>query len=274
MLIFLVARAIVLTCLAIAAWRWGQRRGAVPGRPRAVAAGTGLLLAFAGAAQHLAVRGGSPWALAVGRAYVDIGGGVTPACLGALVLAAIVAASPERTVRLGVLRLVAAMAALLLAAAAFGSLAWLLRPATMANTPGTDGLIRQSTAVTCGPASGAMLLARAGIVASEGQVALAADCSPLIGTEIPTLAHGLDRLARPHGRRCECGTLTYDRLVALDRPAVISIYLAHLRLWHAVLVERAGPDGVELADPLGGQRERVGRAELTAEWDPLGVWME
>jgi hypothetical protein len=147
-------------------------------------------------------------------------------------------------------------------------------PATMANAANAAGLVQQTTGTTCVAASGAMLLDRAGLRATEGQVARAARVSHATGADLWALARGLNRWPALSGRRAVCSPLSYDRLMRLGRPVVVGFWLERIQLYHAVLVEQATPDRVIYADPLGARQRTMSRAELTANWMPLGVWLD
>jgi hypothetical protein len=273
LIVFLLLRAGLTAVLAVILWRLGRRCGCAPGRLRLVAAILAVAAATGGLLLGLPAHHGGAVAVALGRAYGLLAGGAVPAGLAVVFLLAMVGTSWQRAAFRVALRVVALAGGLLLMLVLLAPLAWTQRPATMDNRPGPDGMIRQSTMVTCGPAAGAMLLARAGIDATEGEVALACDCSPMFGTALPSLAGALGRLAAPAGRICRYRRLDYDRLVALRRPALIAIHLVS-GLWHVVLVEEATPNGAVLADPLLGARRKSSRATLTGQWDGVAVWLE
>lgn len=122
-----------------------------------------------------------------------------------------------------------------------------------------DGLCRQSTGWSCGPAAAAMYLDRLGVPATEAEMAelcvLRRDGSTDAG-----LARGLRR--KLPGRSVRVRAPRYEELRA---PALVSIVLPG-RVGHALLLEDVDADGVRVADPGGGRRKRMSRADFEAAW--------
>lgn len=253
MLVWYTLRALLVAAVASAGWVVGRRLGGTPGRRRT---------AVAGAASAV------PLLAPLCRDWSRV-----PLLLAALLLLALVRGAPERTSRAASLHGLVALVGLLLAGDLLGCAWWALRPRLWANLPGPDGLLTQSTSVTCGPAAGAMLLARVGVRASEGLVAQQANCSPLSGTDFADLRRGLDSLARSHGLRARRAGLDWPARAALGRPFVIAVRLPRLG-WHAVLVESVDGGRALVADPLTGSRALATQAELSLGRDQVAVWLE
>lgn len=121
-----------------------------------------------------------------------------------------------------------------------------------------EGLCFQTNPVSCGAAAAVMYLDRLGVEATEAE--MAALCfTRKVGSTDAGIARGLRR--KLPGRELAVSAPAYEDLRA---PAVVSIRLPG-RVGHAVLLERAGPEGVTLADPSLGRRT-LPKAEFTAAW--------
>lgn len=211
------------------------------------------------------------WRLVSGAWFGPLGGEPTLACWAGLLLVGLIAGLPERRSTfmapvLGGLSLVA-----LLVMNGPCALYWHFHAESHNNHP-RAGLLTQSTGWTCAPSSSAMLLARWGIDASEGELAEAAGTSPMMGTDAVALARVLRRYAAPRGLTVHVAKLDQAAAQALARPFVASIKLAS-GVGHSVLVQGIASDGVHVADPLSGDRRVVPHASWAKQWRDVCVWL-
>src|SRR5262249_8652817 len=132
-------------------------------------------------------------------------------------------------------------------------------------TADTKGALRQSSRWTCAPAAAVMLLRRHGIDASEGEIAYLANTS-LFGTDARSLARALSFKLRPRRFHAVAEFPTYEECVRPGTP-----FVAHVRGetfgGHALFVEKAAQDQVEVIDPVDGIRKKINRAEFERAWD-------
>jgi hypothetical protein len=201
----------------------------------------------------------------VGQLVSLAGGGTVLLSWAALLLLGIAWAAPDRCLSTAFLACLAALAGCLLVIESSGPLWWrFCAPELWQNTPDAHGNLLQSSGTTCAPAAAAMLLHRYGIPASEGEMAYLAGTS-LFGSDAHALARALDAKVRPHGWRASAGHADYEECVRRGEP-----FVAHVRgpsFGHAVLVERASRDGVQVVDPVEGKPGRMSRDEFKRAWD-------
>lgn len=143
----------------------------------------------------------------------------------------------------------------------------LLRPLRLpaSSNPMTDGVCRQSTPSTCGPASAVTLAKLAGIELDENQ--LARECfTSERGTENWYLARALRR----HGLKTEFMEMSGDT-DELPHPAIAGVVLSY-GTGHFIPV--LGKDGTNyvIGDPMQG-REVKSLAELRSEYRFTGFFL-
>jgi predicted double-glycine peptidase len=137
------------------------------------------------------------------------------------------------------------------------------------NHPSGDGLIQQSSSITCGPCTAAMLLHDHGINVSEGELAYLMKSSPLFGTREHSMAWGLNQYCLCHGLQAH--------VLALSEPGVQRLLpcITFLRIGkvgvHAVVLERIDPATVTFRDPIMGQRRVFERVEFERIWTRRGI---
>ncbi|MEJ5260323.1 MAG: cysteine peptidase family C39 domain-containing protein [Anaerohalosphaeraceae bacterium] len=114
-----------------------------------------------------------------------------------------------------------------------------------------NGVCRQSTSFTCGPAAAVTALKTLGLEATEYQIAVAAGTIPAVGTGMWDLCQGLQKLFGPEQLLCR-----YVRTESLDDLPDGQVILAVLRqtFWldHCVAVLDITPETVVFADPSNG----------------------
>ncbi|HOK67665.1 MAG TPA: cysteine peptidase family C39 domain-containing protein [Anaerohalosphaeraceae bacterium] len=122
------------------------------------------------------------------------------------------------------------------------------------NLPGCideDGVCRQSTSFTCGPAAAVTALKKMGLEASEAQIAVVSGTIPAVGTGMWDLCRGLQKLFPPEQLECR-----YARAGSLEDLPEGQVILAVLRqtFWldHCVAILEITPETVLFADPSNG----------------------
>lgn len=131
------------------------------------------------------------------------------------------------------------------------------------------GVCRQGTDYTCGPAAAVTALRRLGVVAGEGELALAAGTSPATGTPPEVLARVLRQ--RFAGAGVEARVTRWRDASELDPDGVpLALMRFGLMLDHWVVVVGQEPGAVWVADPLLGL-ERRSWAEFHRDWRRVGV---
>ncbi len=126
-----------------------------------------------------------------------------------------------------------------------------------------EGVCLQNTGYTCGPAAAVTALRALGVAAGEGQVAVAAQTTPIWGTELDILGAACEELYGGDGVTCEL-TAYRDAGELAGRAAVVPIKHAFL-VDHYVCVLDVGEDGVTVGDPLQGKR-MYSRGEFEELW--------
>ncbi len=198
-----------------------------------------------------------------------ISGMITIVCLVALFLLGVVWAVPGRSMSSPFLAAISLIALSMIAVEAGGRLWWRFAPEeTWSRTADENGLLRQSSGMTCSPAAAVMLLHQRGITAGEGEMAYLAATS-MFGTDSHGITRALEAKAGPLGWRVVTGRSTYDEAIRDGGP-----FLAHLegsRVGHAVTVVWVTPEGVGLLDPADGKLWALGRDVFESEWDGTTV---
>jgi hypothetical protein len=259
--------ATLLACVAAARLGWAAwKRSPKVGTLAAVAAG--VVGAVAASAHYPPVR------TYVGALVSQVGGEGVIACLCLFVLLGVAWASGGRRANRPLLIMAAVLGFAVVSALAAAPLAWrYLGQRQRANYPDANGVVQQSTGMTCAPAAAAMLLHYQGIRCSEGTLAELAGTNPLIGTDEFLLARALGGVAVERGIRAMARRIDYAQAVKLARP-----FVAYIRRpgvgGHAILVLTVGPVGVEAIDPLTGSPESSDRTTFEAEWGGVAVWIE
>jgi Peptidase C39 family len=137
--------------------------------------------------------------------------------------------------------------------------------------PDNDGFLQQSSGASCSPTAAAMLLHRYGIRVSEGEMAYLAGTS-LFGTDAPAIARALRMKLENQGMQVVARHMNYDECARLGKPFIA--HVAGSSSGHALLVERAAPDHVQIVDPAEGKRIWMLRAEFEKIWDGTVIYLE
>jgi hypothetical protein len=116
-----------------------------------------------------------------------------------------------------------------------------------------DGVCRQSTDYTCGPAAAVTALGKLGLRADEGELAVLSYSSPVVGTLPACLTSALRNRYSADGLSCQ-----YRRFDSIDQLRNAGITLVVVRnaflLDHCIAVLDVSDDAVIIADPVMGAR--------------------
>jgi ABC-type bacteriocin/lantibiotic exporter with double-glycine peptidase domain len=135
-----------------------------------------------------------------------------------------------------------------------------------------DGVCRQSQPFTCGPAAAVTALKHFGLNADEGDLAVAARTSPIIGTSPWNLYQVLKDSYAAQGLRCSFGYL--NSLEAAPRDGIILALVRDAVLTdHCVAVLAYTEQTVTIADPMEGL-VNVPRAQFARQWRNCGIILQ
>ena len=116
-----------------------------------------------------------------------------------------------------------------------------------------NGVCRQTTDYTCGPAAAVTALRKLGLTASEGELAVLSYSSPVIGTLPACLSAALQDRYSAQGLICR-----YRRFDSIAQLKNAGITLALVReaflMDHCLAVLEVSDDAVTVADPVTGTR--------------------
>jgi len=136
----------------------------------------------------------------------------------------------------------------------------------------SNGICRQTTDYTCGPAAAVTALGRLGLAAEEGELAVLSHSSPVTGTLPACLSLALQDRYRADGLRCQ-----YRRFDSVDQLRNAGITLAVVKdallLDHCLAVLDVSDDAVTVADPVTGVR-LMPRRQFTRIWRFSGIVLE
>ncbi len=136
----------------------------------------------------------------------------------------------------------------------------------MLHTKFQGNVCMQTTDYTCGPASAVTALCAIGITASEADIAVAADTTPLLGTNERLLADAIDQL---YGVKCEC--CYFEDIDSLKgRCPVLAVIEYSFWFDHFVAVLDVTDEYVLVGDPLNGPW-KLKREDFAAKWRKIGV---
>ena len=143
------------------------------------------------------------------------------------------------------------------------------RMASLKTKTDENGVCRQMTAYTCGPAASVTALRRLGIDATESELARAMYTSPALGTPTDVLAMALADRYGPFGLSCEHrGFASVDDLPR-DRP-VLAVVKFGWMVDHFGAVLAVDEHSVVVADPAAGKVVYT-REQFERKWRFTGV---
>jgi predicted double-glycine peptidase len=135
-----------------------------------------------------------------------------------------------------------------------------------------DGVCRQTTRYTCGPAASVTALRRLGIEAAEADLAVRMYTSPTLGTPSDVVALTLQEQYGPRGVRCEYRS--FDSIDELPRSSpVLAVVKYGLLVDHFVTVLGVDNTHVTVGDPVLG-KVAYSRATFENRWRFMGIVLE
>jgi hypothetical protein len=195
------------------------------------------------------------------------------ACLAGLAVLGAAYRAERRTISNASLHLATGLAFAVLALLTSGWLMLrLLMPQVYGNRPDRDGILQQTTGMTCSPAAAAMLLHRFGISISEGELAERAGTG-LLGTDPHSMVRALNRIVGSRGKRARVGRMGYEAAHRLHCPFVAHAFRPSIG-GHAVFVETLSRTAATVVDPLLGTQEVEVRESFEEEWNGVTLWIE
>ncbi len=166
-----------------------------------------------------------------------------------------------------------------------------------------DGICRQTTKYTCGPAAAVTALDKLGLSAGEGEIAILSHTSPVTGTLPNQLCSALQSRFGTSGLKCqyrrfdsieqlkevllvprppmEDGRWTIDEKSLVPRPSsfvscpsslVLAVVKDAFMLDHCVVVLEVGDNAVAVADPVTG-KELIPYKQFEKTWRFSGIVM-
>jgi hypothetical protein len=133
----------------------------------------------------------------------------------------------------------------------------------------SQGICFQSTDYTCGPAAAVTALNQFGIKADEGQLAILAHTSPVIGTLPKCLADALTKQYADNG--IDCDFRFFDSIDQLrDADVTLAVVKDHFLADHCIAVLNVDDETVTVADPVLGKCV-ISRKDFADEWRFSGI---
>jgi hypothetical protein len=141
--------------------------------------------------------------------------------------------------------------------------------AALQTTLDKDGVCRQSTDYTCGPAAAVTLLRRLGLPAEEGELSVLARTTRVLGTPPSTLQRTLADRYRADGLRCDYRP--FDSIEALRCAGpTLAVIKFGLLTDHYVAVLDVTERTVVVGDPLEG-KQTLAFSEFESKWRRVGI---
>jgi len=136
----------------------------------------------------------------------------------------------------------------------------------------SNGICRQTTDFTCGPAAAVTALGRLGLSADEGEIAVLSYSSPVVGTLPACLTSALQKRYGAEGLRC-----SYRRFDSIEQLRKAGITLVVVKdaflLDHCIAVLDVSDDAVTVADPVTGGRI-VSYRQFEKMWRFAGIVLQ
>lgn len=133
----------------------------------------------------------------------------------------------------------------------------------------SDGICRQTTLYTCGPAAAVTALGKLGLSAEEGELAVLSYSSPFIGTLPACLSSALQNRYRAAGLECR-----YRRFNSIDELRDSSVSLVVVKdaflTDHCIAVLEVTDNDVIVADPVTGTKS-IPREQFGKIWRFSGI---
>ena len=135
-----------------------------------------------------------------------------------------------------------------------------------------DGICRQTTKYTCGPAAAVTALGHFGLSAEEGEIAVLSHSSPVVGTMPTLLCSALENRYGSEGLKCRYRR--FDTIEQLRKTGVTLVVIKEgFLLDHCIVVLEVLEDTVAVADPITG-KELIPIEQFEKIWRFSGIIME
>ena len=135
-----------------------------------------------------------------------------------------------------------------------------------------DGICRQTTEYTCGPAAAVTALGTLGLSANEGEIAVLSHSSPVVGTLPTLLCSALENRYASEGLRCQYRR--FDSIEQLKKTGVTLVVVKEgFLLDHCIVVLEVLDDAVAVADPVTG-KELIPKEQFEKMWRYSGIILE
>ncbi len=127
------------------------------------------------------------------------------------------------------------------------------RLSNLQTTYDNNGICRQTTDYTCGPAAAVTALGRLGLTANEGELAVLSYSSPVIGTLPACLSSALQDRYGAEGLSCRYRH--FDSIAQLKNAGItLALVREAFLMNHCLAVLDVSDDAVTVADPITGTR--------------------
>jgi len=144
--------------------------------------------------------------------------------------------------------------------------------ASLKTLKNTAGVCFQTTNYTCGPAAAVTALARLGLEADEGQLAILSHSSPVIGTLPGCLVRALENEYSDEGLICN-----YQYFESVEHLKNADVTLAVIKedffTDHCVAILQVNDDSLVIADPVSGLEE-VSFQKFAKIWRFSGITLK
>ncbi len=135
-----------------------------------------------------------------------------------------------------------------------------------------DGICRQTTNYTCGPAAAVTALEHLGLIAREGEIAVLSQSSPVAGTLPTMLCTALEKRYSQDGLKCRYRR--FDSVEQLRRAGVTLVVIKeNFLLDHCIVVLEVLENAVAVADPVTG-KELIPIEKFEKIWRFSGIIFE
>jgi predicted double-glycine peptidase len=133
----------------------------------------------------------------------------------------------------------------------------------------SDGVCRQSTDYTCGPAAAVTAMRALGVNVDEGEIAVLAHTSRSTGTEPDVLAEALQSRYAAQNLCCTYRSFHSAADLPADRPTIALINYKFL-VDHYITVLKVGKNQLTIGDPLSGITQES-FDEFERDWRKVGI---
>jgi len=136
----------------------------------------------------------------------------------------------------------------------------------------SEGICRQTTDYTCGPAAAVTALGKLGLSAEEGEIAVLSHSSPVVGTLPTMLCSALENRYGSEGLKCRYRR--FDSIEQLQKTGITLVVIKEgFLLDHCIVVLEVLGKTVAIADPITG-KEVMPIEQFEKIWRFSGIVLE